>query len=513
MGSPKTTQLSNAPGLFKSIGSNWLVLALGITVTYVLLPITIRILGQEQYGVWLLINSITAYLGLLVLGVPMAAVRYIARDLANRDFEAMNTRVGTCAGLYLGMGVASLIVGAGLLAAFESLYAIPPDLVVPARIAFWIVLLYVATGFFGHLPVGILSAHNDFVTSNLILSSLWVMRFVMTVVVLYLHANMVALALVQLGLLLAQAAIMWAVIARKYPYIRFRSWTFQWSAVRLILPFSMFALVLNLSARLSFETDNLVIGRFLDIAQIPFYAVANNISMYLMEFIIAIASVVMPMATRLETGNQYGELKDVYLKWSKIAFSLSLFAGLYFLIFGPAVMGWWIGPAFEKPAGEVLRILMLSNLVFLPARGVCLPVLMGMGQPGKATVVFLISAVLNLVMSIVLVGPLGLAGVAWGTAIPSLGFGVAVWILACRAVHVSIAEYFRYVVLRPVIGAIPVAAVMVAYYANAEVHGLVGLGATGTAMAAMFVMVWIAFVYRNDRLLDLHSFLPAMRSR
>jgi O-antigen/teichoic acid export membrane protein len=217
----------------------------------------------------------------------------------------------------------------------------------------------------------------------------------------------------------------------------------------------------------------------------------------------------MPMATRLETAGRYDELKDVYLKWSKIAFSMSLLAGLYFLIFGPAVMGWWIGPAFEKPAGEILQILMLANLIFLPARGVCLPVLMGMGNPAKATLAFLFSAVLNLVMTIVLVRPFGLAGVAWGTAIPSMVFGIAVWYLACRAVRVTIMEYLAYVVFRPLAGALPVVAIMLVYKANIHVQGLVGLGATGTAMAVMFAMIWIAFVYRNDPLVNIQGFMPA----
>jgi hypothetical protein len=41
------------------------------------------------------------------------------------------------------------------------------------------------------------------------------------------------------------------------------------------------------------------------------------------------------------------------------------------------------------------------------------------------------------------------------------------------------------------------------------VQGLVGLGATGTAMAVMFAMIWIAFVYRNDPLVNIQGFMPA----
>ena len=48
---------------------------------------------------------------------------------------------------------------------------------------------------------------------------------------------------------------------------------------------------------LSFETDALVIGACLSVSAIPFYAVANSVIVYLMDFVIAIAAVVSPMAS------------------------------------------------------------------------------------------------------------------------------------------------------------------------------------------------------------------------
>ena len=56
------------------------------------------------------------------------------------------------------------------------------------------------------------------------------------------------------------------------------------------------------------ETDALVIGALLGVAAIPFYAVANSLVVYLMEFIIAIAAVVSPMATKLHTEGKHEEL-------------------------------------------------------------------------------------------------------------------------------------------------------------------------------------------------------------
>ena len=56
-------------------------------------------------------------------------------------------------------------------------------------------------------------------------------------------------------------------------------------------------------------------------------------------------------------------------------------AGLFLIVFGPTFIGWWIDPSFEGPSGQVLQILMVSSLVFLPVRGVALPILMGLGKP------------------------------------------------------------------------------------------------------------------------------------
>ena len=42
---------------------------------------------------------------------------------------------------------------------------------------------------------------------------------------------------------------------------------------------------------------------------------------------------------------------------------------------------------------------MLSALVFLPVRGVALPILMGLGKPGVPTIGFLTAGVLNLVFA------------------------------------------------------------------------------------------------------------------
>src|SRR5712691_2966033 len=498
--------------VLKNVGSNWIVTVVTVVAVYLLTPYTIHKLGDDGYGTWNLINSITGYLGLLVLGVPMASVRYFAQHVARGDVTKLNQAIGSCTALYMVLGLVALLLGVGMYAFFTLTYHIPPALHVDARGAFGLMVLFVSVGFIALLPNGILAAHDDFVPRNIV--RLWgvLLRLGLTIGLLALRASLTVLAVVQLACMAFDFGLCWLLVRRRYPATRFRLADFDWAATRGIFAFSVYVLILNAGARLSFETDSMVIGGFMDVGSIPFFTVANSFIIYLMEFLIAIAAVVMPTATRLQTQGKHAELKEIFLRWSKIALSLTLAAGMFLIVMGPRFIAWWVDPTFEQPAGQVLQILMLSYLVFLPVRGVALPILMGLGKAGLPTIGFLVAGVLNLVLSIVLVRPMGLAGVALGTAIPNVLFAGAVLWQACRELDVSILQFFRDVVPRAMLGALPVGALLLWLKLHLDVRGIAALVGAGFAMILVFALTWLFFVYKNDPYVDVRGWLPRLRS-
>lgn len=498
--------------MFKNVGSNWVVTLVTVAALYVLTPFTIHTLGEDAYGTWMLITAMTGYLSLLVLGVPMASVRSFAQHVAEGDTKKLSEAIGGCMALYLLLGGIALLVGTGLYV-FFTFYNIPAPLSRDAHWAFVLMVLFVSVGFVGLLPEGVLASHDDFVPRNIVRLSALLLRVVLTIGLLTISPSLALLALVQIVCLALDWALCWVFIRRRYPDIRVRLRDFDWAMARRIFSFSLFVLVLNAGARLSFETDSLVIGAFKDVGSIPYFTVANSFLIYLMEFIIAIGAVVMPAATRLKTQGKTAELRGIFLKWSKIALSFSLMVGLFLIVLGPRFIAWWIDPAFEAPAGEVLQILMISYLVFLPVRGVALPILMGLGKPGLPTIAFLGAGVLNLVLSILLIGPLGLAGVALGTAIPNVLFAAVVLVQACRELETPVLEYLRYVLPRATLGALPVLALLLWFKMGLGVTSLIELAAAGVGMVLVFAVVWVLFVYRDDPHVDLQGRLPWLRVR
>jgi O-antigen/teichoic acid export membrane protein len=497
--------------MLRNVGSNWALTLVTIAATYVITPFVIRTLGQDGYGTWTLITAMTGYMSLLALGVPMACVRYVTQHVAEGDPRAMNKAIGSCAGLYLMIGIAALAIG-GVLTVVFTLYDIPQALRGQARVAFMIMVVQVSVGFIGLLPEGIMFAHHQFVVRNVVRVGAVLLRLVLTIALLSMSASLVALAAVQLACLLFDFSVSMLLIRRRYPAVRVTLADFDWVMVRRIFSFSMYVLLLSAGARLSFETDALVIGAVLGVGAIGFYAVANSLVVYLMEFTIAIAAVVAPMTTKLSTEGRVPELREIFLKWSKVSLSISLMAGLFLVVLGPRFIAWWIEPSYERPAGAVLQILMVSSLAFLPVRGVALPILMGLGKPRTATIAFILAGLANLGLSLALARPFGLAGVALGTAIPNVAFAAVVLDVACRELEIPIATYLRYVVPRALLGAIPPLALLLWIKLRIGVDHLAGFIAAGAAMTVLFGLVWVFFVYRHDPYVELAPRLDRLRA-
>jgi O-antigen/teichoic acid export membrane protein len=160
----------------------------------------------------------------------------------------------------------------------------------------------------------------------------------------------------------------------------------------------------------------------------------------------------------------------------------------------------------------VLQILTLSCFIFLPVRGVALPVLMGIGKPKLPTIAFVVAGILNVAISIALAKPLGLIGVALGTAIPNVAFAVVVLWAACRELDISVASYLAYVVPRATLGAVPIVALLLWFRLGIGVETFTGLAAAGSAMVLLFGLTWVFFVYRNDPYVDVLGRLDRLRA-
>lgn len=507
--------------MFKNIGSNWARNVLSIVVLMHLTPFVIDELGADVNGVWVTIVSSTLILKLLILGVPMATVRYLAAAVARKDTAAANRALSTCLAMCVALGAGAALVGAFLYFGFERVLLesdrfdnLSPEVLESARLAFIVLVGQVAIGFAARLPYGLFDAHHDFVPRNVVMLGELAMRYVLTLILLSYEASLVLLASVQVASMLTEFGVALYLTRRRYPELVFSLRAFDRTLIRGVLSFSIFAMLLNLGALFAFRIDALVVGANIGPTAVTHYDIGNKFWEPLTEFLIGIGVVVMPRATQLSTQGKDADLRALFLQWSKIALSLVLCVTLYLIVLGPEFLAWWVGPQFQGDAGLVLQVIMASAIVFLPARGVALPILMGLGKPKAPALAFLAMSLTNLGLSLALVDRLGLLGVALGTALPNLAFAAYVVLLCARELDVRPGEWLSYVGGRILIGALAPLACLLALKHGVGIAGLTELLLAGIASVAVFGAVWILFVFKGDPHFDPYARIAAkLRSR
>ena len=96
--------------ILKNVGSSWFALGLNIVVGIFLSPYILHRLGDDAFGLWILIFSVTGYYGIFDLGIRSSIIRYVAKYAALEHRDQLNQLVNTAMLAYLGVGLLTMSI-------------------------------------------------------------------------------------------------------------------------------------------------------------------------------------------------------------------------------------------------------------------------------------------------------------------------------------------------------------------------------------------------------------------
>src|SRR5207302_9345570 len=123
--------------VLKNVGSRWSSLGANILVGVFLSPYIVHRLGDEAYGVWVLIFSLTGYYGLFDLGIRSSIVRYVAKYSATKDYDQLNRLVNTAMFSYGAIGLICLAITFAGTYYVDAWFHVPANLLTTARWLFF----------------------------------------------------------------------------------------------------------------------------------------------------------------------------------------------------------------------------------------------------------------------------------------------------------------------------------------------------------------------------------------
>lgn len=435
--------------MIASVLANWAGLIAKLAAVLVLYPFLVGTLGTEQYSVWLLIVSITGNFTLLRLGVPTAMVRYVSASRANDDMARANRVLGTALGLFLSTGFVVILAGLALTGLLDSAFNVPAARLPQARIAFSITVAAIALSFPLEVLEGALHAFERFVPLNVITTSLTLLRVGMVLLFIEYERGLEVLALITGGELLLQGLVSYCYLKKTIPKLCFSLRLFDKAVLKEILSYSIFVLILHAAVRVSFNSDPMVIGAMIGPSAIVFFSVANQIITQLLNVAVGVQGVIVPRASVLFSAQKHAELRDLYLKSTRLSILLYVPFTVAFFTMGDDFIALWVGEEFREASGHVLAILAGSYFVFLAQQTTGQAILMATSNVRVPTLAMAVAALFNLSLSIFLAPEYGIAGVAWGTALPNYVYACGMMLYTLKLMQVSYADFFVRALLLP----------------------------------------------------------------
>lgn len=481
--------------IVQNVCSNWANLAVTVLIAFLVSPITVRGLGKEMYGVWTLIMSVTGYFTVLDFGVNTAIVRYISSSVAKKEFGQARKVYSTSAAIFGVMGGAVLVFSLVFGFFFQDIFGLQHISRLYLYGVFLVSALDFALGLYFSVYLGSMCALQEYQYVNATSIGVNLVKSVLIVVLLKGGYGLLALAACQFSATCARAFFQRIRMTRAYSFLTFSRADVSRESLSLIYSYSVYSFVIAIALKLLYYTDSVVIGSFIGVAEITFFAIPSTLLEYLDKLVWSMMGVLVPVVSSNDsTGadNANVRLYRVGTKYS-LLLSLPIVISLYF--YGSDFISLWMGPEFGPRSKWVLRFLLIGYaLSFTQASAHA--ILKGMSRHKILSYILAVEAIANLGISLALAKRYGIEGVAIGTMVPLVIATVGIMIYTCRVLRIGFFDYAARSYLASLLVGGGVA--LLVWWADRPVQSYLDLILAGSAICLCYLVLALPLMVERD---------------
>lgn len=383
---------------------------IGLISAIISIPLTVKYLGAERYGIWVTIVSLVGWFSIADLGLGYGLINDLSVSYAKDERMLAQQQISTTfwlqilvalVGLCLCMYIWGVLEWATIfnLKTLQAQKEVTPTLGI-ALIIFWV-----------NFPLGILSkvygAYQETFLDNLWTSANNVISLVALLVVIWGKGGLFPIVLAVSGTLLFVNSVNACWLFCKHKPWLFPAWkNIDLSGWRRLTATSGTFFAIQVANLVVFQGDNIIISHYLGAEQVTPYNVTWRLFNYAMIVQSLIFPSLWPAYAEAFAQKDYIWLKNTFRKNIFISVLSTLIPASLLIVFGKSIINYWAGPVavpsqsllFWMGAWSLGSVTMNSVVCFLNGAGKV------RGQMFYST----ISAICNIFLSIILV-------VRWGT--------------------------------------------------------------------------------------------------
>ncbi len=411
--------------LFTSTVINVINLIVNIGVNFALLPIFIRALGDEAYGLWVFVASFSVVRGFLQifdLGIQSAVVKYVAEYNAQGNTRGISEVFSAA---FLAFGAIGLFVtGVLLLVIFSpaiGIFGIPSHLYSTARGLFAIFAVQTLIDFTGLPITGLIEGMQRFdITRGYNIVRLIV--FSLTSLAL-LSAGVGVFALAYAALISegvrVTASAFWA--KRLAPGLRIR-FPVGGETLRSMINLSSKVFVFVIVNTVYEQMDRLIIAILLTTTLLTDYDISFRIHTLVFAMTTLISPFMVSAASHLHAHSDRVELRRLLKRVTLYTGFFTVPVALIVIVLAEPLTRLWIGADYMHTVPATRLFVSYLLFTFLLRAGQNM--LIGVNRLEMVLPVFMLAVLVNLVISIVAASAFGVIGVVLGTVIGNLAISL-----------------------------------------------------------------------------------------
>ncbi len=419
-------------------------------MSFIVTPYILKHIEYAVYGLFALTSSVMLYLNYMEGGLSAGLFKYLSGFVAREEWDTAESYLNTTVLLYSFISAIALVIGITLAFTYHLIFNIDVQFIVIGR---WLFILETFLLAFTLFIAPFIVTMNSFQKRSIQSGISFVSELIRLPLLIFVfnYFSWSTAFILYVGLFNISLIIFWSVsicfFLRKYfPQYRFRLNSFNRKIAKTLFSISVWVFVSQICMLIVDRTDNIVLATFLNVDSITFYTLGANVVQKARSFARILLAPIFVVVANVIGLNDHKRSKKILFQGSRLfTLSVGAFFVVLFVFFERFIL-LWVGPDFVSSiaVGRLLGVyFFLTILTQVPAQFLFLK-----GVIKVPTIINVIGALLNLVLSIIFVRRFGLIGVAWGTVLPQAFFVLPATLWVLKYAEIGLGRFIMRVIMR-----------------------------------------------------------------
>lgn len=421
-------------------------LFVGLLVNLLYTPILLDKLDQSGYGVYTLAVSVTSYMSLFSFGLSSAYVHFYSQS-CKRSKEAVACLNGVFIKSFSIIAIVVLVVGGVVALNASTLFRDKLSAVENEQLGVMIFILSasMAIDFLTSIFLVYITANERFVVLKGMSIVSTVLKPFFSLVLLEIGMKSIA---VVIGTLVTAIIVdsFYVVYSVRKLEMHIKLKNIENIEFKNILKYSSYIFIIMIVDQINWNVDKILLGVIKGAVAVAVYGVAAQINTLFMSFSSAVSSIYVPrihfiMAKKDDSSKRDLELSELLARVGSFQFVVLMLIYTGFCLVGKKFICIWAGEGYEE-AYYVLILLLGGELLSLTLN-LGIEIQRAKNMQKIPTIVAVVNAVINIVISIPLCYNFGVIGCSIGTAVVMVLGGIFKIVYYKVALGVNMSLYYK----------------------------------------------------------------------